>query len=168
MLLDSEAMSAMFRDFERSAFRLEVHQVYTVSGEQLGRYLAGEPMPAGFNEAWHRTIRANRVAGKVMQRVKIVVRPLSNYNRYSLAWAVPGNVDAGEEYRIIDRTDRAIDLPEQDFWLFDDKTVLHLHYDSDGHVVGRERVDDPDLDQYLRWKEIAVRESVPFAEYVRT
>jgi hypothetical protein len=30
-------------------------------------------------------------------------------------------------------------------------------YDAAGHVVTREPLEDPDLDRYLRWKEIALR-----------
>jgi hypothetical protein len=40
--------------FQRSAFRLETLPEYRVAKEEglLERYLAGEPMPAGYNERW--------------------------------------------------------------------------------------------------------------------
>jgi hypothetical protein len=70
-----------------------------------------------------------------MQRVKVVRRPLSDYLRYQFAWTLPGNVAAGEDYRILGLTGRSSDLPEQDFWLFDDVTVLLLNFNVDGRPI---------------------------------
>lgn len=168
MRLDGEEWQAYFRNFERSAFRLEVHQVYTMPDEadDLRRFLAGEAKPDGFNSDWHDTIRANVAAGKTMQRAKIVRRPFTDYTQYLFDWAIPGNVEAGEDYRILDLTDAENPgLPDQDFWFFDDSTVVHMNYRPDGTQISRELLDRPDLAQYRRWKELALSLSTPFAEY---
>ncbi|HET6357905.1 MAG TPA: hypothetical protein VFG16_27445 [Streptomyces sp.] len=127
-LLDGPEWKAYFRNFKRSAFRLEVHQVYTMpaEAETLHSFLAGESMPDGFNATWHQTIRGQRSAGRTMTRAKLVRRPLTDYSRYLFGWAIPGNVEAGEDYRIVDVTERDVDLPNQDFWMFDETTVVHL------------------------------------------
>ncbi|MGH3516837.1 MAG: DUF6879 family protein [Haloechinothrix sp.] len=167
MLLSSENMGALFRDFKHSAFRMEAHQTYTMAAEQenLARFLAGESKPEGHNAPWRDTVRANAEARKTMQRLKIVRRPFTDYTHYLFAWAIPGNVEAGEDYRILDVTDRALDIPEQDFWLFDDEAVVLLNFNPDGTLRNRELADPSDLESYLKLRDLVLAESVPFGDY---
>lgn len=165
MSLSSEQLGALFLDFRRSAFRLETHQVYTMPNEQAGlaRFLAGEPKPAGHNAGWTETVRKNITVGKTMQRVKVVRRPFTDYTRFLFSWAIPSNVEAGEDYRILDITDRTVNLPEQDFWIFDESQVALLNFNPDGTLKDRELAAEPK--KYLQWQDIALSESVPFLEY---
>lgn len=167
MLLDGPEWKTYTRDFKRSAFRLEVHQVYTMPAEQerFAAFLRGEEDPPDFNSAWHDKIRTNVAAGKTMTRVKLVRAPLTDYTRWLMTRGVPRNVAAGEHYRIIDITEREVDLPKQDFWMFDDEVVVNLNYRPDGTQINRELLESPDLDQYHHWRDVAMKESVPFSEY---
>jgi len=81
MRFEGEAWKAYAKNFERSAFRLEVQPAYTMPAEQdsVRRFLTGEPMPEGHNSEWHATVRANIARGKTMQRVRVVRRPLTDY-----------------------------------------------------------------------------------------
>ena len=169
MLLDGEHWQSYFTNFQHSAFRLEAHQTYTMPGEvdDLARYRAGESVPDGFNAEWHQKIRAQVAAGRSLQRAKVVRRPLTEYTRYLFDWAIPGNVDAGEDYRIVDLTD--VDnpgLPEQDFWFFDDTTVVLMNYRADGTQISRELLENPDPEQFRGWRDLALTLGVPFKEYV--
>ncbi|MCX4660992.1 hypothetical protein OG711_17625 [Streptomyces uncialis] len=168
VLLDGDEWKSHFRNFESSAFRLEVHQQYTMPKEadSVRDFTAGEPRPGDFNTVWHQTIRNNAAAGRTMTRAKIVHRPLTNYTKYLLEWAIPGNVAAGEDYRILDLTDEPNPgLPEQDFWMFDERIVVHLNYRDDGTQINRELIQDPDIGQYLAWRDLAVERAVPFSAY---
>jgi hypothetical protein len=167
--LDGEEWQSYFRDFEHSAFRMEVHQVYTMAfeAETLRGFLSGGSIPRGFNTEWHETIRDHVAAGRTFQRAKLVRLPLTDYSRYLFEWIVPGNVAAGEDYRIIDVTDRELDIPRQDFWLFDESVVVHLNYRPDGTQINRELLRDPDIGQYLRWRDAAVAAGIPFTEWNR-
>lgn len=167
MTLSREDLSALFQGFRRSAFRMETHQTYTMPGEagEVRDFLAGRPMPPDFNAGWHATIRANVTAGKTIQRLKIVRRPFTDYTRFLFAWALPGNVAAGEDYRILDVTDRPADIPDQDFWLFDDSTVVLLNFDSDGVLLDRQLADSSKMAEYLHRRDTALSEAVPFIEY---
>ncbi|MFI5728161.1 DUF6879 family protein [Streptomyces cyaneofuscatus] len=168
VLLDGDAWQAYFRDFQRSAFRLEVHQTYTMPAEAdtVRGFLAGARIPHGFNASWHRTISEHAAAGRTMTRAKIVRRPLTPYSRYLFEWCIPGNVAAGEDYQIVDVTDRTNPgLPEQDFWMFDESTVVHLHYRPDGTQISRELIQDPDMGKYLAWRDLALESAVPFSAY---
>ncbi|MET8688269.1 DUF6879 family protein [Streptomyces sp. NPDC004732] len=168
VLLDGDTWQACFRDFKRSAFRLEVHQTYTMpaEAETVRDFLAGAEKPGDFNASWHRTVSDNAAAGRTMARAKIVRRPLTPYSRYLFEWCVPGNVAAGEDYRIVDVTDRPNPgLPDQDFWMFDETTVVHLNYRPDGTQIARELIQNPDMDKYLAWRDLALESAVPFSVY---
>ena len=167
MLLDGEEWQSYFRNFKRSAFRLEVQQTYTMPAEAdtFRSFLAGDPKPDGFNAAWHQSIRDHAAAGRTFTRAKVVRQPLTDYSRYLFSWAIPSNVEAGEDYRIVDLTNRTLDLPEQDFWMFDESTVVHLNYRPDGTQINRTLVENPHLSKYLRWRDLALAESLPFAEW---
>ena len=69
-----------------------------------------------------------------MQRVHVVVEPLTAYLRYELAWSY--TPEAGEDIRIIPvQTGQwPAGLPGLggDFWLFDSARLLRMHYDPAG------------------------------------
>lgn len=167
MRLDSETWQSYFRDYERSAWRLEVQPTYSMPNEQASivKFLAGEPKPAEHNARWHVTVRNNVAAGKTMGRVRVVRRPLTDYQRYQLAWGIPGNIGAGEDIRILDATDDSYGLPDQDFWLFDDATVVHLNFASDGTLIDRELIEHPDLAKYLSWRDVALAHAVALDDF---
>ncbi|GAA4552529.1 DUF6879 family protein [Amycolatopsis samaneae] len=169
-LLEGQAFSAYFRDYERSAWRFETQPTYTIPSEQpsIARFLAGKPKPAGHNDDWHERVRNWVAAGRAFGRVRTVRQPLTDYQRYQLAWSIPGNVEAGEDIRILDLTENDLALPDQDFWLFDDSTVVHLNFNTDGTLTNIELVDNPDLPKYLAWRETALKHAVPFTEYAPT
>jgi Family of unknown function (DUF6879) len=81
--LEGEDWSRYFRDFTSSAFRLELHQVYTMPGEadELRRFRAGESPPENYHYGWLDTVAEARRQGKVMRRVRVVVGPLTDYTR---------------------------------------------------------------------------------------
>jgi hypothetical protein len=166
--LEGEAWSRYFRDFASSAFRLELRQVYTMPGEadELRRFQEGQLPPPDYHYGWLDTVAEARKAGKTMRRVRLVERPLTDYTRYEFAWGFVYNVAAGEDIRILDVTDRpGLELPDHDFWLFDESTVVKLLYRPDGTQIGRELVEHPDLSAYLAWCQAAWELAVPFTDY---
>ncbi|HEV2639408.1 MAG TPA: hypothetical protein VGX23_29995 [Actinocrinis sp.] len=169
MRLETDTWGATyFAEFARSAFRLEVQPTYTMPSEQpnVARFLGGELTPPdGHNKAWHDTIRRNAETGRAMKRVRVVRLPLTDYQRYGFAWSIPGNVAAGEDVRILDATELTLDLPVFDFWLFDDTAVVRLNFRSDGTLESVESDDEPDLDQYRQWRDLALANAMPFNEW---
>jgi hypothetical protein len=166
--LEGEAWASYFRDFTSSAFRLELHPIYTMPGEadELRRFRAGEKPPDGYHYGWLDTVAAAVQAGKTIRRVRVVPRPLSDYIRYEFEWGFVYNVAAGEDIRVLDLTDKpGPPLPDHDFWLFDETTVVKLLYRPDGTQVGRELVEAPDLDAYLSYRDAAWQAAIPFGDY---
>lgn len=145
--------SAWFHRFQRSCFRLETLQHYGGSGEDdsITAFLAGKnPPPHPGKREWTTLVRAAVADGRTMQRVHIVTEPLTPYACFEVAWSYAHSVAAGEDVRIIAVTEDeawpcGIPSPGNDFWLFDDTELFHMHYDPDGTWLGVEHMSDPAL-----------------------
>ncbi|MFJ9028593.1 DUF6879 family protein [Streptomyces sp. NPDC102274] len=167
MHLDGDQWTTFFGSFEREAFRLETLPVYSVEGEEdeFETFRATGKLELPEDDPWLVKVRSFRDSGRRIRRVHVVTRPLSDYLRYEFA-AYRYNVEAGEDVRILDLTDRENPgLPDQDFWLFGSSEVVTMNYRSDGTQVSRDLLEVPDLNQYRQWKELALSLSVPLSEY---
>ena len=167
MLVEREQYDFYFNNYERSAWRFETQPTYTMPREQpgLARFLAGQPMLPNHNEKWHGQVQSMVAAGKTIARVRTVRRPLTDYQRYQFTYGIPGNIKAGEDVRVLDLTELDLDLPTQDFWLFDETTIVQLNFRPDGTLMNREKPDDSKLEQYLAWRDTALKHSVSFSEW---
>ncbi|GAA0507467.1 hypothetical protein GCM10011581_20800 [Saccharopolyspora subtropica] len=168
MILDGEQFGRYLTGYERTAWRFETQPTYTMPGEQesLRLWRAGKPKPEGHNAAWHETVRSLVAAGKSIGRVRTVRQPLTEYQQYQRDWGIPGNIAAGEDIRILDLTGLDLDLPSQDFWIFDGVTVVDVNFRPDGTLINVDKLENPNVDQYIRWQETALAHSVPFNEWI--
>lgn len=167
MLLDGLEWQEFLHTFEREAFRLETLPVYRMPQEEetLRRFLAGEPLRTADKKGWLDRVSGHVAAGRTVSRVHVLTRPLSDYLRYEFEhYRI--NITAGEDIRILDVTGSTNPgLPEQDFWMFDESRVVLMNYDADGNQINRELISG-DPEPYVRWKHLAMKESVPFLDYV--
>lgn len=85
-----------------------------------------------------------------------------------MQWGIPGNIEAGEDIRILDVTDDEYGLPltGQDWWMFDDARIVHLNSRPDGTQISRE-IFEGGLEPYREWRRVAMLHAVPFSEYVK-
>ncbi|UXY32604.1 DUF6879 family protein [Streptomyces sp. HUAS TT20] len=170
MDLDGEAWRAKFQDFQSEAWRLETLPEYRVpqEEEEIRAYLAGERIdPHTYSDAYTEDLGRVRREGKSKGRVHIVTRPLTTYLQYEFMHYRP-HVWAGDDIRIMDVTDRENPLAGvQDFWVFDKKEVVLMHYEADGTQISRE-VHEGDVTPFMEYQRIALAESVPFDEYVKS
>ncbi|MFC5217426.1 DUF6879 family protein [Streptomyces coerulescens] len=169
MLLDGEAWQRKFREFRSEAWRLETLPEYKVPQEEedIRAYLAGSRIdPHRHSNAYTEDLKEVRREGKSKGRVHIVSRPLTTYLQYEFMYYRP-HAWAGEDIRIMDVTDRPNPLAGvQDFWMFDKKEVILMHYQEDGTQISRE-VYEGDVTSFVEYQRIALAESVPFEEYVK-
>lgn len=130
----------LFRAAERSAVHLEMRDGYMTSDPAFVDWQAGRRFdPAVRWRSWLETVRKVTGRGVQVRRARIVSEPLSAYIRFEYEVTDGLNVAAGEQVRWLPRR-RASDLalPGNDFWLFDDETVLFNHFTGDGEVPARD------------------------------
>lgn len=161
--------AALFTDYRRSAFRLEGQQVYDSESERedLRRFLAGEPPNLDF-EFMVPKIRAHVASGHTHTTVRVVVEPPTDYTRWELS-VYPVFAEAGQTVGIIPISpgEWPPGVPRYDYWLFDDRDIWRMHYDDRHRFVGAELLDDPAvITNHLQWRDNALAQSVPLADYL--
>jgi hypothetical protein len=165
-LLIGEEFGRLFRSFEHTAFRLETREEYRapVEEEPLRQFIAGQqPDMARFTN-WLTLIRAATAQGRRFRRVRVVSRPLTDYNRFGHFCASYPN-EAGDDIRYLDRVD-ANGLPDHDYWLFDSRTLVRMHFGEDSTFLGGEAIDDPAaVVRHNYWRDAAWHLATPRDEF---
>jgi hypothetical protein len=168
-VISPEEFGKLFESFDREAFRLETLDYYDTPGTRIGlpAFLAGEEEPEEFrNSPWVTTVANAVQAGKRMYRVHVVTTPLTDYLRFEMAWGYHRNVKAGEEVFILDHADNPVPgLPEHDFWIFDERTIVRMFYDPQGAYEGAEILPAHHLAEYVRYRDLAMKHAEPFASF---
>ena len=166
--------SVWFRQFRRSCFRLETLQRYGASGEDdsIRAFLAGQnPRPHPGKREWMALVGAATGDGRTMQRVHVVIEPLTDYIGFEVAWSYAHSVAAGEDVRIIPLAEGEgwpPGVPMRDFWLFDDTELFDVRYDVDGTWIGVVHLTDPDaMVTACQQRAAALSLGQPWAAYVR-
>jgi hypothetical protein len=87
-------------------------------------------------------IRESTEAGKTFRRVRIISEPMTDYIRFE--WAEAGrSVEAGERIKWLPRRlASSIALPGNDFWLFNESTVVFTVFTREGDVLERQLTTD--------------------------
>jgi hypothetical protein len=153
--------------FTSYAWRLEALDTYDIGDErdQFNDFMAGRtPKPSADDLDWQSRARATVASHRQIGRVRMVGHPVTDYTRFEWA-AYPDNIAAGEDIRVYDRTWPGGTNPafEQDFWLFDDRTVAVMNYGNNGEFLGITVTDE--VAPYIDIKRAALQRSVPFGEY---
>lgn len=156
----------------KAVFRLQVYPVYKVPQEQenFQRFLeTGRREIDPDNEPGLIKLRERIAKGQTVRRVYVVEPPFTDYQRYVFNY-YHHTCKVGEDLRIIDLSRQPNPgLPDYDFLVIDDDTVIRIHYEKDdGAIIGPELLPDADLSEYLRYRELAMSNSTPFLEYEKT
>jgi uncharacterized protein DUF6879 len=166
--LSYEEFKALARASSR-AFHLELKDTYHVvtEDEAFRRWQRGEPDDYAWHEEWLDFVRTAIAAGVQVQRVRVVSVPHTDYTRWGLEIARL-NVQAGEVVRYLPRHLTAdIDLPEDDYWLLDDDTLVLSVFSADGRIGSFVRERSPELlGQCLAARDQVWARAVPYARYV--
>ncbi|MFC5149388.1 DUF6879 family protein [Streptomyces aureoversilis] len=144
-LVPFEEITWLFEDFAHTAWRLETRRGYASDrlGPKWARFQAGETA-FGYqpDQPWHANVRKQTGLGKRFERVRLVDDPPTEGQRFLLASGL-GNVEAGEDIRNLYRADAVrIGLPDDDFWLFDSRTVVESVFDGHGQDLGVRILED--------------------------
>ncbi|ONI73065.1 hypothetical protein ALI144C_44755 [Actinosynnema sp. ALI-1.44] len=161
-MLSREEFQQLFSREWTTAWRWECQGTYREPQEQepLQRFLAGDTDQSWFR--WPGRVREWVTQGRQLGRVRMLTDPLTDYLRFELSITPPA-LDAGEDIRFMPAA-RAAELqaPTQDYWMFDDAEVALLEFGDQG-VHGAELITDPTIvRKYVNWRDLAMREAVPF------
>jgi hypothetical protein len=112
------------------------------------------------------TLRGWAAEGKRLSRVRVVTEPHSDYVRWSMTVARL-NIEAGEDIRYLPRRKaEELGLPDEDYWLFDERYVAVLNLDEGGLLLGAKLIDEPaEVAQRCRWRDVAWRYAIPWEQY---
>ena len=126
------AIGEFFRAFEYTAYRLEVRDRYDArdENESLRKFLVGEPDDLLWMQNWRDLLSEATAQGRRFARVRVVSLPLTDYCRFGV-WCAQFANRAGEDIRYLDRGQAgALKLPDHDYWLFDSRLLLRMHFDD--------------------------------------
>jgi hypothetical protein len=170
-LLTGEAFDSLFRTFGRSAFHLEVQDTYETSeeSEPLKLFLEGKPDDFAWHQEWLQLMAETTKAGRSVTRARVVTVPHVDYVRWGLTVAEL-NIAAGEDIRWLPRhRAEGIELPLDDFWLFDDERVVFTIFEPTGQFAGGADTTDPYIVERCRSVHQQVwQRAIPHAAYVTT
>jgi hypothetical protein len=170
LLLRDDAFDQTFRSFERTAFHLEVRDVYHApeEAEPFRRFLRGEPDDSTWQRPWLDLVRAVTGTGRSVRRLRVVPVPHQDYTRWLLDISGRG-VEAGEDIRWLPRIAvNGLPVGEDDFWLFDDRRVVFSLFDADGVFSGGAATEDPAIVQHcVRARTALWAAGIPHDDYVK-
>ncbi|WP_319683470.1 DUF6879 family protein [Streptomyces sp. AK02-01A] len=161
----------LFSEFEHTAWRLETRSGYASDrrSPNWARWQNGEDVSHDPPDSWRQNVAVQTAAGKRFERVRVVDEPPTEGQRFLLARA-PGNIAAGEDIRILYRTNAAQrGLPDFDFWLFDSRIVMRFVFDEANTTLGVILNDDPaTVVAACQVRDAAWHHTVPAADVART
>lgn len=131
----------------RRAFHVEMRDRYNVEQEvePFSKWLNGEADDFEWRREWLAFIAGITTSGVAVQRLRIISEPPTDFIRWEMS-CDPQNLDAGEEIRYLPRQETTdLGLPPEDFWLFDDDTLVLSLFKPDGRSGGFASVSDPSV-----------------------
>lgn len=168
-LLHDDEFDALFVDFKRSAFHLELKDSYDTPEERgpFDLFLEGKPDDFAWFQPWLKLVEDTTGAGKEITRARVVTVPHCDYTRWGLTVA-PFNISAGEDIRWLPRhLSGGIDFPKNDYWLFDDERLVWTVFAEDGTWLGGvEEIDETLIEQCVKAQREVWKRAIPHDQYV--
>lgn len=168
-IIDMDAFGRLFEQFEHTAWRLETRRRYA-SDEDTSTYAQftrGEPVDWNETDSeWCANRRVQAALGKRIERVRIVDDPPTTGQLYLLDNA-RRNSAVGERMMNLARAEAdRLDLPAEDFWLFDSRMVALLQFDDADNLTGVELITEPaEVVRYSMARDAAMHHAVPYEEF---
>lgn len=172
-LLTAEQWADLFSSTKVEALHLEMRDWYAVEDEKerFRQFLATGHRDAAAEyeqrKPWLEMVTAATRRGVSVRRARIVSEPVTDYIRFEHEGTAAA-VESGEQVRWLPRKRASrLGLPGNDFWLFDETTVLFNYFTGDGGSAGQELMTDPDVARLCKAAFEAVWAiAIPHEEYV--
>ncbi|WP_059007103.1 DUF6879 family protein [Streptomyces specialis] len=138
----------LLADCKTHALHLEMRDVY-YSNEEFERWQEGHRVDWDDRDSWwhpfHETIADAVARGVEVRRARVISEPVSSYIRWE-HYVTTANVRAGEQVRWLPRRNATdLNLPGNDFWVFDDQAARIHHFAGNGDFVGYDFTGDQGL-----------------------
>jgi hypothetical protein len=140
---------------------LETRDHYKSDNETdaLRQFVADEDVDMGWFQNWLSMIKEATHEGRRFSRVRVVSIPLTDYSRFGVFCSEYTNAE-GEDIRYLTR-DRAADLPDYDYWLFDSRKLVRMLFDENENFLGGEVIEDPaTIVAHNYWRDAAWHKAV--------
>lgn len=133
-----DCLDIAFDTFKKSANRVEIFPKYhiydTSEFNEFKNYIDKKPIEGFANQAWLDDISKWVGENKSILRLRIVPEIVSDYYLYESNWCYPRNIAAGETIKFV-KENAYKELSQRygindDFWIFDDETVIILKYNE--------------------------------------
>jgi hypothetical protein len=107
-------------------------------------------------QSWLDMLRETTAKGQRFARVRVVSLPLTDYSRFGV-WCAQFTNGAGEDIRYLPRELADVaGLPNHDYWLFDSRKLVRMHFDDSDALVGGELIEDPAvIVEHNYWRDAA-------------
>ncbi|QES45288.1 hypothetical protein DEJ49_33665 [Streptomyces venezuelae] len=167
-IIGLDEFDRLFTQFEHTAWRLETRRRYASDEgtDTYAQFLAGRPVDwDGVDAAWCKERREQTALGKTFGRVRIIDEPPTPGQLYLLDNA-RRNSAVGEDIRSLWRRDAdRLNLPAEDFWIFDSRLVALLNFDDDDNLQDVELITEPvAVNRYAQARDAAMHYAVPYQE----
>jgi hypothetical protein len=162
-------LNELCRGITTSFVHLETRDAYGTEVElpHMAKWRRNEVDDFAWLGWWLEMLRGHRAAGRSCRRARVVSEPISDYQRWTFSHANLF-VNAGEDIRYVPRPRLAATLlpGSGDFYVFDDRLVLFLHYAGNGTNASFRITDEPQLVETCRRAfEAAWGLAVPYRDY---
>lgn len=167
-IISAEEFGRMFTTLRHSTWRLESRGRYAWDERQpeYEAFAAGQPVQWDLEDPWCRGRREQADLGKRFERVRVLDEPITPGQLYLLRENTPRNQACGEDIRFLTRAKaEELNLPREDFWIFDSRVVALLHFGDDDEMGDIELITDPvQVLRYAQAREAAWHHAVPHKE----
>ncbi len=171
--MNNSPLPKLFREFEREAFRLESLPRYKIdsNGEyaEFLRYMEGGLIPnIEINREWYDNLDTWKTQGKRILRVRVLPAIPDPYLGFEVGWYYPHSAEHGEEIFVLGELEfkNLFSMPLHDFWIFDQKQVGVMLYDTGGEFLGGAEPTLP-VDDYLHIRNRILEESLPLKDFLK-
>lgn len=167
-IIGLDEFEGLFRTFRHSAWRLEARRRFASdeATDTYSQFVETGSVDWPVEDPYCELIRSQTAQGKRVERVRIVDQPPTTGQLYLLNNA-KRNSGLGEDIRNVWRVDAdRLQLPADDYWLFDSRLAAKLRFDDEDHLVDVELITEPaEVVRYSVIRDAAWHHAVPYEEF---
>ncbi len=168
------SFNKLWADAKKEIFRLELLDTYLVEEEKENFKLFKEgklidPLNDHGFLSWLSSIKEKRDAGTKIIDISVITLPVSPYVKFGMQYFLK-TTEAGKEDLLIERT-KVKKLTEgfEDYWMFDRKNVIIMHYDKEGHFLSQSKAmsGKKNISKYVELEKQLLKIAIPLKEFLK-